>query len=813
MIACIGCLLSLNTMAQFSLTGTIKSLDTNEALVGATVELKSQNKFAITDEKGRYEFKEVSGVLQLTVKFLGYKEQTRDITATSDLTLNFNLEENNLLTDEVLVIATRATEKSPTTFTNISRSSIQKQNFGLDLPIVLNWTPSIVTTSDAGAGVGYTSLRIRGSDATRINVTINGISLNDSEEHGVFWVDVPDIATSTQSIQIQRGVGTSTNGAGAFGASINLQTNSRKDIPYADLINTFGSFNTRKHTVGFGTGLINNFTFDGRLSVIKSDGFIDRASSDLSSYYLAGGYYGEKTILKAIAFGGQEITYQSWYGVPQSRLNNDDVAMQETAAAEGWNAEQTANLLNSSSRTFNTYTYKNQVDNYKQDHYQLHASHRFGNYLTANTALHYTYGRGYYEEFKYNAPFKNYGIDTLQIGTTKIGSSDLVRKRWLDNHFYGLTYSLNYEKDKITSVLGGAINWYKGDHFGEIAWAQVALTFPKDARYYFNKGDKRDFNVFWKTSYQLSSTLIGFIDMQYRRIDYLANGIENDQNIFQFNLKYDFLNPKFGLTYSLSGTQQVYASYSIANREPVRSDFVNALSSGIKPSPETLRNIEVGWRLKNNNTAININYYWMDYQNQLVPTGQLNDVGAAIRTNVASSYRTGIEIDGGIRVNSKLSWNVNATVSQNKIKEFIEVMYDYGTNFDQYSEIKTQRKDTDLPFSPNLIAGSNLLYAPTKYLELAWLSKYVGKQYLDNTSNETRIIDPYFTNDLRLTYLFKPAFMKELSFSLLANNIFDFSYSSNGYTWGYFAGAVETRQNYYYPQAGRNFLAKVTMRF
>jgi iron complex outermembrane receptor protein len=326
------------------------------------------------------------------------------------------LEEDILMTDQVIVSATRVSEKSPTTFTTINKALLQKQNFGQDLPLTLNWTPSLVTTSDAGAGVGYTGLRIRGSDATRINVTINGIPVNDSESQGVFWVNTPDLASSTQSVQVQRGVGTSTNGAGAFGASVNLQTNTRNDKAYADVVNSFGSFGTLRNTIAFGTGLINDkFVFDGRVSQIRSDGYIDRASADLKSYYLSGGYYGKKTMIKAIVFGGKEITYQSWYGAPESRLNNDEEAMLETASIEGWNQEQTDNLL-SSGRTFNIYTYDNQVDDYAQDHYQLHTSHRFSESLTLNAALHYTYGRGYYEEYRYADDFENYGLSNVVVG-------------------------------------------------------------------------------------------------------------------------------------------------------------------------------------------------------------------------------------------------------------------------------------------------------------------------------------------------------------------------------------------------------------
>ena len=811
-MAIIGCSLSLNAIAQINVRGTVLDEKTKEPLAGATVQVENQNRNAVADENGKFELRNLaSGNQTIVVKFLGFQEKRQPIELTADIEVNFLLVQSAQLTDEVVVYATRANEKSPTVFTTISKAALQKQNLGQDLPFLLNWTPSLVTTSDAGAGIGYTGLRIRGSDATRINVTINGIPLNDSEEHGVFWVNIPDIATSTQSIQVQRGVGNSTNGAGAFGASINLQTNARNNLPYVDIINTVGSFGTHRHTVGIGTGMKNKFAFDARMSIIKSDGFIDRASSDLKSYYLSGGYYGDKTIVKAIVFGGQERTYQSWNGVPESRLNNDRDAMLATAAAEGWNAEQTNNLLNSSSRTFNSYTYENQTDNYAQDHYQLHLSHRFNNALTGNIALHYTYGRGYFEEFKYNAPFSKYGVDTLVIGGSKIGSSDLVRRRWLDNHFYGTTYSLHYEKGKFNSTLGGALNRYEGDHFGEVTWSQVSAI-PQGYRYYFNQGTKTDFNVFWKTNYQATARINLFVDVQQRIIRYLANGIDNDLNNFNVNASYQFFNPKLGLTYALSEDQSLYASYNVAKREPVRSDFVNNINLST-PRPEILHDWEAGWRWRKKQSTVNVNLYWMDYVDQLVATGKLNDVGAAIRTNVASSYRAGIEIDGSVRFAKKFSWIGNVTVSRNEIRDFGEVLYDYGVNYDEYNEVVRNYKRTDIAFSPNLVAGSTFIYQPITNIEIGLLTKYVGKQYLDNTSNEDRKIDSYFINDLRLSYVLKPSFLRELSLSLLVNNVFDVMYSSNGYTYGFLGGAIETRQNYFYPQAGRNYLLMLAVRF
>ncbi|HEY5692807.1 MAG TPA: TonB-dependent receptor [Cyclobacteriaceae bacterium] len=809
----IGCLCQLIGYAQYSLSGTIMSKANNEVLVGATVQSVRGNYFSVTNEDGFFEIRDVPrGAYNFTISYLGFKEAELNLTVDENKSLKIFLEEDTRITDEVTVYATRAGEKSATTFQNVSKKEIAKQNFGQDLPFVLNWTPSLVTTSDAGTGIGYTGLRIRGSDATRINVTINGIPYNDSESQGVFWVDIPDIATSTQSIQIQRGVGTSTNGAGAFGASINLQTNTKIVEPYVELINSIGSFDTRRHTVGFGTGLINDrFTFDARASLINSDGFIDRASSNLRSYFASGGYYGDRTIIKAIAFGGHEETYQSWYGVPESRLKGDVTAMMTTAAAEGWNARQLDNLLNSDNRTFNFYDYKDQVDNYGQDNFQLHVSSQLSSMVTANFALHYTKGKGYYEEFKYDQSLNNYGLPDVAIGTTSITNTDLIRRRWLDNDFYGVTYSINYEKDRYSGVIGGASNRYIGDHFGEVIWAQFTSTAPKDFRYYFNKGDKRDFNIFWKSSYQFKKRFNGYLDLQYRKVDYSTKGIENDLSNFDLTADYGFFNPKIGLTYELDAFKQLYASYSVGQREPVREDFINA-QVGSRPKSELLNNVEAGLRIKKSRYYVNLNYYLMSYKDQLVLTGEINDVGAPIRTNVDNSFRTGIEIEGTIRLNSKLTWGANATLSENKIKNFTEVVYDYGVNYDEFNEIQNQYSETDISFSPSLIVGSSLSYTIHKNIEATLLSKYVGDQFLDNTSNENRRIGSYFINDIRLSFNPTIKAFKNFGISLMVNNILGVKYESNGYTYGYVGGGEVIRQNYYYPQAGRNYLMMLSMK-
>jgi len=806
-------LLSAHLGAQsFSITGSVRDGKSNQVLESAIIQIDGTNRFTVTDAFGRFHLEKIpTGEQVLIVRLLGYEMKAEKVSVSANVQLDILMDESLTITDEVVISATRANEKTPATYTNVDKESIRKQNFGQDLPFLLNWTPSVVTTSDAGTGIGYTGIRIRGSDATRVNVTINGIPYNDSESQGTFWVDIPDVASSTQSIQIQRGVGTSTNGAGAFGATINLQTNSRQEEPYAEIMSAAGSFGTFRNTLSFGTGVLRDkWVIDGRLSSIQSDGFIDRATADLKSYYFSAGYYAGKTMIKALAFGGKERTYQAWYGVPESKLNNDTEAMLITAMNEEWNELQTENLLTSATRTFNPYLYKNQVDDYRQDHYQLHFSQQLSEGVVANLAFHYTPGSGYYEEYRFDDEFANYGLSPVTIGGSTIESCDIIRRRWLDNDFYGATYSLNYDTDRLSLTFGGAWNRYDGDHFGEIIWAEVSPV-PTEYQYYFNNGDKRDFNVFTKATYDFNSKLSGYLDLQYRTIGYATSGIENKQNTLDVTADFHFFNPKAGLMYKLNGNQQLYTSVSVANREPVRDDFVDA--PGNAPKPERLVNLETGYRISGSNFLLNINYYLMSYRDQLVLTGQLNDVGASVRTNVDKSYRMGIEVEGAFKLSDQVTWSANLTLSQNKIKEFNEVLYDYGADFDEYNEVIRPHNNTDISFSPSVIGGSTVAYAPFHGAEFALLTKYVSRQYLDNTTNADRSIDAYVVNDVRLSYKFHPSFMKELSLSLLVNNILSETYESNGYTWGYLGGGAEYREDYYYPQAGRNFMVMLNLKF
>ncbi|MEO7988414.1 MAG: TonB-dependent receptor [Chryseolinea sp.] len=778
-VACVMLLSARVAAQEFSIAGTVRDGKSNQVLAGASVQLEKSNRAEVTDAFGKFKIGKLSeGKYVLIIRFLGYQEKREEVSVASNSNLTILMDESAQLTDEVVVYATRANEKTPTTFTNVSGKALQSQNFGQDMPMLLNWTPSLVTTSDAGSGVGYTGLRIRGSDATRINVTINGIPYNDSESQSTYWVDIPDVASSTQSVQIQRGVGTSTNGAGAFGGSVNVQTISQQADPYAEVITAAGSFNTQRYTLKMGTGLIDGkWSFDGRVSKIKSDGYIDRASSDLGSYYLSGGYYGAKTIIKAIAFGGTEKTYQSWNGndaetMKTNRTFNSAGALYD----ENWNV---------------TGYYDNEVDNYKQDHYQLHLTQKFSEYWNANLSLHYTHGSGYYEQYKQARDFADYGLDNVVLKDTTLTSSDFIVRKWLDNKFYGTTFSVNYEKDKVGLSIGGAYNQYaNARHYGEIIWAQYSSNAAIRHTYYDGKSQKNDGNIYGKLSYAATSTLNAFVDLQYRYVDYKTAGTDDDLVPYNFHDSFHFFNPKAGLSYSISGSNVLYASYAVANREPNRTDYTEG---AVKPKSERLNNLEAGWRRNTSNLQLEVNYYLMNYTNQLVLTGAIDNVGNPIRANVGKSVRTGVEASATIRFSSHWSWNVNATFSRNTNKDFV---------FEE--DNATVKRNTTIILSPSVIAGSQLTWTAFKGFQTTLLTKYVGKQYLDNTENETLTLDPYFINDIRFNYSFPLKGIKSLSLSLLLNNVLDVKYSSNGY--GY------DGVPYFFPQAGRNFMAMISLK-
>ncbi|MCE3280580.1 MAG: TonB-dependent receptor [Bacteroidetes bacterium] len=808
------------SFAQFTISGTIIDKNKRESIPGVTISIG--NTFNITQSKtdGSFEFKNLKpGLTVLRLSFIGYRTLTDSIMLSGDKTISYELSENTVLMDEVIVSATRADEKSAMAYTTLNKEQIAEQNLGQDLPYLLNLQPSVVTTSDGGNGVGYTGIRIRGSDATRVNVTINGIPVNDAESQGTYWVDLPDIASSIDNIQVQRGVGTSTNGAGAFGGSLNIQTTKLNEKPYAELNSSFGFFNTLKNTVNVGTGLLNEkFAVDARLSKINSDGFIDRASSDLKSFYLSGAYYSKKNIIKFITFSGYEETYQAWNGIPESRLKGDKEGMDRYISNNWLDEKDAALLLNSNSRTYNSYDYKNQVDHYVQNYYQLHFSHEFNRDWNSNIALHYTKGKGYYEEYKKSQSFSNYNLPDAVFGNDTIGSTDLVRRRWLDNDFYGATFSLNYNSHKkISASLGGAINKYDGLHYGEIIWAQYASTGNLYDHYYDDTASKTDFNIFLKTNYLVTKKLNVFVDVQYRNINYSFTGFNDSLQTADQTVALNFINPKIGLNYELSNTASVYASYSIGNKEPGRADYTQSTPTS-RPKHETLKDLEIGYKQNTKIAMWSVNLYYMDYKNQLVLTGEINDVGAYNRTNVAKSFRRGIEAEAGVRILKSLTWNGNITLSENKIQNFNEFLDESMVDTATYEYIYLGQdtinyKNTDIAFSPNIIASSTFTFEPVKNLKFSLISKYVGEQFLDNTSNQARKLDAFFVNDLRINYSFKTKYIREIGLTLAINNIFSEQYESNGYTFGYIFNNEHIVENFYYPQAGVNFIAGLTLKF
>jgi iron complex outermembrane receptor protein len=715
-----------------------------------------------------------------------------------------------IMLDNVTVSSTRIDHRSAMAYSTLSKSQIADQNLGQDLPYLLNQQPSVVTTSDAGTGVGYTGIRIRGSDATRVNVTINGIPVNDAESQGTYWVDLPDIASSVDNIQIQRGVGSSTNGAGSFGGSLNIQTTKLNPHAYGEYNVAYGSFHTLKNTVNAGTGLLNNkFAVDARLSKITSDGFIDRGSSNLQSYYLSGGYYGKSSILKFITFSGLEETYQAWNGIPEARLKGDAEGMQQYIDRNYLDEEDAHHLLNSNSRTYNQFTYANQVDHYKQDYYQLHYTQEYNAHWNSHIALHYTKGKGYYEEYKKGEAFSKYGLKDVIIGGGSITTTNLVRRRWLDNDFYGTVFSLNYNsKKKLSGLIGGAWNQYNGQHFGEVIWAQYASNASPHHRYYNDTANKTDLTVFIKLNYLIASKLNLFVDLQERNIYYKFLGYNRFLENVQQTASLNFFNPKFGVNYDFLENASVYASYSIGQKEPGRDDYTQS-TPGSRPKAEKLYDAEAGYRHFTKKISWGLNLYYMNYQDQLIVTGQINDVGAYIHTNVPKSYRRGVEAEMGFQPLKKLSWNINATYSQNKIVNYNEFI----DNYDAGDQLVTSYKTTDIAFSPSVIAGSTVAYEAFKNFKLSFISKYVGKQFLDNTSSETKKLDAFFVNDVRIHYSFKTTWLKEIGLTLAVNNIFNEQYESNGYTYAYIAGGKRITENFYFPQAGINLLGGVCLKF
>ena len=683
-----------------------------------------------------------------------------------------------LYLEPVEVRAIRASENSPFTKTTITGRELKKINLGQDLPFLLNQTPSVIINSDAGNGVGYTGIRIRGSDATRINMTINGIPYNDAESQGLFFVNLPDLASSVNDIQIQRGIGTSSNGAGAFGATMNFSTNEVNLSPYGEINNSVGSFNTWKHTVKAGSGLLgDHFTIDARLSKISSDGYIDRASTDLHSFYISGAYITANTSVRLNVMSGKEKTYQAWNGISAADMKIN-------------------RRMNYSGMEKPGDPYDNETDNYQQDHYQLFFNHRFNQNIEFNTAFFLTQGKGYYENYKAGENFTDYGLNNFIAGSDTITQTDLVRQLWLDNNFYGQIVSLQYKHSKGTFTVGGGWNRYDGKHFGEVTWANVG--FPVNYRWYNLKADKTDVNAYTKYQYRVAAGLELFGDIQYRNIKYDLGGFRDNPTLF-INNHYNFINPKAGITYTVRNFR-MYASYSYAGKEPNRDDFEAGVDQ--QPRPEKMHDLEAGVEKKFNRWTWGGNLFYMKYKDQLVPTGKINDVGAYTRVNIPDSYRAGVELQTNYELNKWLTASGNVAISDNKVKNFTAYFDDYDNGGQQQFVYSS----ANIAYSPSVVAGATLNIKPFKNGQIDLLSRYVSRQYLDNTSSKERSLDPYFVQDVRLSYSLINKFFKATNFILQVNNVFNNQYEANGYTYGYQTGGKLVSDNYYFPMAGTNIM-------
>ena len=697
---------------------------------------------------------------------------------------NTDKKNDTILLEPIEIKAVRAADKSPFTKTNLTKKDIEKINLGQDLPYILNQTPSVVANSDAGNGVGYTGIRIRGTDGTRINVTLNGIPYNDAESQISYFVDLPDISSSVNSLQIQRGVGTSSNGAGAFGATINLSTNEINKEMYAEFNNSFGSFNTWKHTLKFGSGLLGrHFTIDARLSSIKSDGYVDRAKSDLKSFYISTAYIGEKNSLRFNIFSGKEKTYQAWYGILQG-----DLITNRTYNAAGTEKPGAP--------------YPNETDNYTQTHYQLFYNHKINTNVSFNVAAFLTHGAGYYEEYRAAQDFSSYGLPDFNDGTSVLTTTDLIRQLWLDNNFYGTIFSVQQKNNKTQFTLGGGWDKYDGKHYGIVTWAQQG--FPKDYRFYNLNAHKTDLNIYTKIQQQLGEHWQGFGDIQIRNINYKINGFEDHPDLL-INKNYVFINPKAGISYD-KNNYKAYLSYSVTGKEPNRDDFEAGIEQ--RPLQEILHDAEIGIEKKTTAYSYGVTGYYMYYHNQLVLTGKINDVGSYTRTNTPSSYRLGIELQGSLKITDWLNANANFTFSKNKINHFTQYLDDYNNG----GQISYDYYNTDISFSPNHVGSALINIIPQKNVELSLISKYVGKQYLDNTSNTSSALWGYYLQDARISYTLRGKTLKEINFIFQSNNIFNKLYEPNGYTYSYFSDGHNVISNYYFPMAGTNFIAAINIK-
>jgi len=775
--------------------------DSGNPLAGAGIAIENGFFGVHSNSDGSYIISGLrAGTYRIRFSFIGYEARIVEANVTGESVVNVSMVQKPLEAGEVIVNATRAGEHSPLAYVTVGSDVLKNQNTGQDIPFILGMTPSLVETSEAGTGIGYTSLRIRGTDASRINVTIDGIPLNDPESQQVFWVDLPDLASSTDNIQVQRGAGTSSNGAAAFGATVSIQTKSPENKPFAQISTSYGSYNTMKNTITASTGLLaNKFALMMRLSRLHSDGYVRRTWSDHKSAYLSGVYRSGRSRVQANVILGEEHTGISWWGVPKEMLLID----------RRYNPAGEYTDENGITRY-----YDNESDNYFQNHYQLLYSLRINESLNFNAALHYTTGEGYYEEYKDDDALSGYGLPDITIGDSTISSTDLIRRKWMKNDFSGMVWSLKYKKEKLEASIGGAANYYYGNHFGRIIWMRNAGNIEKDYQWYFGHGAKGEISFYGKADYSLTDKISLFGDLQYRFIHYNIKGIDDDLKVLNSDHKYSFFNPKAGLFFSITPHQDAFLSFSVANREPTRSDFTEAAGDpNATPLPETLYDSELGYKLRSNKYSLGINLYCMYYKDQLVPTGELSSTGYPIMTNVAKSNRLGTELTAGIKPAGFFNWDISLTFSRNKIKDFTEYYTDYNT-IDKSEEYKSKKLGTvDIAYSPDLTGSSDMTFRVIKNLEMHLISKYVGSQYFDNTMSPDRKIDPYFVNNLMAGYSPSIKGLKGAELQLLVNNIFNVKYESNAYGGNWFEDGREYTWSYFFPQAGRNFMIKAGFTF
>lgn len=803
-----GALAFANTteFVGFSISGKIT--DSNGApLVGATVVLENTLLGVSSGKDGSFLISRLkSGNYTLVVSYMGYDSKRIDVTLSENTNISIVLSESSLMCEEVVVSATRASTRMPIAQSTMDKELVRASNSGFDVPYLLEMLPSVVATSEGGTGIGNTTLRIRGTDHTRINVTVNGIPLNDAESQGVYWVDLPDFASSVDNVQVQRGVGTSTNGAAAFGATVNFQTVTLNPEPFAAVDLFGGSYNTQKISGRVGTGLINGkFSFEGRYSQLRSDGYIERAGSEHKSMFFTGAWHGAKSLVRFNIIHGEEHTAITWEGTPDYMMSTN-----RRYNLAGEYTDEDGNIR----------YYEDQKDNYWQTHYQLISSHSITENLIFNATLHLTDGKGYYEEFKEDRKFSKFGLPNVVIGTQTFDRSDVIQQKWMDNAFYGAITSLNYSEGAVTATLGAGWNQHDGNHFGRILWSSVNAGLPKDFEWYRNTGLKTDWNIFAKSVWQINDQISVFGDIQYRGVGYKLKGIDSDVVGIDQNHSWSFVNPKIGATLKFSTSQELYYSFGIANREPSRSDLKDAMkgSDSYVPKPETLYDWELGYKFQHQIFSFNANFYYMKYKDQLVLTGELTDVGYALMDNVSSSYRAGVELIFGVKPISWLKWEFNTTLSRNIIKNYTNYanLTDNSTDWNETGlTVPESIGNTTISFSPSVVGASKLTIIPTKGLSFSWIAKYVGEQYLDNTQNSARKLDSYLVNNFSVDYKFKFNGTKLVYVQGIVNNVLNHKYESNAWVYRtlFQSGEPEYTSIGYYPQATLNFALKLGVEF